>query len=100
MHELDQQYSTFDKPKDSNETLDAKFASEHLQLKINHIEGEIAQFEEAQVVEFTAETRQKKKWCLQVLFKLKEAMMKLMAILGQYQKAVRLALNTGMLVEA
>ena len=48
----------------------------------------------------SAKFKAKKKWCLQVLFKLKEAMMKLMAILGQYQKAVRLALNTGMLAEA
>ena len=67
-------------------------------MKINDVEGEIEEFEE--VIEIHPDAKARKKWCLQVLKKLKEAMMKLMAILGQFLKAVRLALNTGMLVEA
>ena len=98
LHDLDQQYSTFNKARDSDETLDAKFASENLELKIKQIEAEIEESQD--VIMVRPDEIARKRWCYQVLAKLKEAMMKLMAILGQYLGAVRLALNTGMLAEA
>lgn len=46
------------------------------------------------------EARSRHKWCVQVIFKLREAAVKLSSMLGCHKNAVRMALQNNMLKEA
>ena len=86
---------TFNKSED-DETLDFNFAMELLELKIREKEVWLSQQEEV----FDGAARLEKKRCQQLIAKLKEAMIKLLTLLGKCLEAVQLALESGKINEA
>ena len=84
---------------EKQEGLDIQFASEILHAKIEQIEAIIEENQKIDLEEMP-EVRDKNKWCIQVLYKFREAMVRLYGMFGEYNKAVKLALRTNMIQQA
>ena len=51
-------------------------------------------------MDYLPDIRARNKWCILILYKFREAMVTLHGMLGQYEKAVKLALKTNMVAQA
>ena len=96
-HELQEHQKSGRKDEERLETLDASLAANIIQSRLENVQTEINDLGELRA---NLEAKERKEKCESMKFKLQEGLVRLYSMLNEYPKAVKLALNTGMTVEA
>lgn len=101
LHKLDLELQEFKKSghreDERLETLDASLAANIIQSRLKNIQGEISDLEEMRE---SHEAKERRRWCINMQYKLQEGLVRLYSMLNEYAKAVKLALTTKMHEEA